>query len=342
MSSDIQLFSEEWGNAIEQMFFPNIPKKEAAIFKELCRLRKLNPYTKQVYFMPFKEWEDGRVKSINYSMVVGIDGFRSLAARTGLYAGQDEPVFTYDKNGNLLSCKVAVYRKDVERPTVAIAHYSEYVQTVEDRKTGKRIPNKAWMKPHIMLSKCAEALALRKAFPDDLGGLHEESELGVVVEGEVAQTPIDDAPKQAPKSRTEALLKKLAPKTVDPKDLGRAMVDLIKSATDMDAELDQHPSGGLRNNKFPLRDDPPPPSDVDAPPPEDMPSIQSYAEKVMASLGGKVESSRAEGDYVISFGKYAGKKLSEVDTGWVKWWASNSKSAEERAIANAELQRRET
>ncbi len=342
MSSDIQLFSDEWANAVNEMFFPDLPKKEAAVFKELCRQRKLNPYTKQVYFVPYK---DKRTGVVTYSMIVSIDGFRSLAARTGLYGGQDEPSFTYDKNGNVHSCKVAVYRKDFDRPTVAVAHYSEYVQMTEDYETKTRVPNKNWRKPHIMLAKCAEALALRKAFPDQLGGLHEEAELGVVVDGEVAQTPVDDAPKQAPKSRTDALIKKLAPKPspakiVEPKDSARAMVDLIKSATDMDVELDQHPSLGLRNNKLPLRDEPPPPTDDDAPPPEDVPSIQSYAEKVMASLGGKVESSRTDGDYIISFGQNKGKKLSEVDDGWVKWWSKNSKSAEERAIANAELQRR--
>lgn len=343
MSSDIQLFSDEWANAVNEMFFPDLPKKEAAVFKELCRQRKLNPYTKQVYFVPYK---DRRTNITTYSMIVSIDGFRSLAARTGLYGGQDEPIFTYDKNGNVHSCKVAVYRKDFDRPTVAVAHYSEYVQMTEDYETKTRVPNKNWRKPHIMLAKCAEALALRKAFPDQLGGLHEEAELGVVVDGEVTQAPVDEAPKQAPKSRTEALLKKLAPKSSpvvavnagdvwkDPKALivdDRQKALLQKASHDMGDIFKQPEAAGF---------EPPPPTDDDAPPPEDVPSIQSYAEKVMASLGGKVESSRAEGDYVISFGKYAGKKLSEVDTGWVKWWASNSKSAEERAIANAELQRR--
>mgnify|MGYP000137225837 CR=1 FL=1 len=66
--------------------------------------------------------------------------------------------------GTLKLCKVRVWRKDWPRPAVGVAYWSEYVQTIRDRQTSKERPAAMWAKmPHVMLAKCAESLALRKA-----------------------------------------------------------------------------------------------------------------------------------------------------------------------------------
>lgn len=62
--------------------------------------------------------------------------------------------------------------------TEAEAYYDEYVQKVKNKTTNAMEPNKQWLTmPRLMLGKCAEALALRKAFPDDLSGLYTEEEV---------------------------------------------------------------------------------------------------------------------------------------------------------------------
>lgn len=258
MSSEIELFSDRWADEARRVFFPKLPDREAIVFMTICKARRLNPFTKQVYFLPYT---NKKTNVTTYSMIVSIDGFRSLAARTGLYGGQDEPIYTYDKNERLVSCKIAVYRKDFDRPTVAVAHLSEYVQYSYDGSV-----NKTWAKsPHIMLAKCAEALALRKAFPDELGGLHEESEMGAVVDGETIEQPPPEAPQG--KTRTEQLLNRV--KKVEPKPTPQE-AEIVESQAVVDAPID----------------DVPPPTDDDAPPPSAPKSIDHYAQQVLAKLGG--------------------------------------------------------
>ena len=104
-----------------------------------------------------------------------IDGFRVIAERSGNYGGQSEPVFT-EKDGQLVSCKVSVFRFHNEvryEAAVGIAYWDEYApKNAEGKVTGM------WAKmPHTMLSKVAEALALRKAYPQDLSGLYTGEEM---------------------------------------------------------------------------------------------------------------------------------------------------------------------
>jgi len=100
-----------------------------------------------------------------------IDGFRAIAERSGDYAGQDEPV--YEKDGDDLFCKVTVYRfrGDVRYPAaVGKAYWKEYVPQAGQDFMWKKMPR-------TMLAKVAEALALRKAYPQNLSGLYTGDEM---------------------------------------------------------------------------------------------------------------------------------------------------------------------
>ena len=116
-----------------------------------------------------------------WSVQVSIDGLRAIAERTGLYAGQDEPEFVDGPEGPTglpVACKVRVYRKDWTRPAVGIAYWAEAVQVSRDKTTGKERPSAMWARmPRLMLAKVAEALALRKAFPEDTSGLYTGDEI---------------------------------------------------------------------------------------------------------------------------------------------------------------------
>jgi phage recombination protein Bet len=151
----------------------------------------LDPLARQIF--PVYRFSDGKnVMTIQ----VSIDGMRVIAARTGLYAGQDAPVFHYwskgpDGKAQLTTeepfneeespcpaiATVTVYRlvpgTGLRFPYTASARWEEYAQL----RNGK--PLNLWAShPHVMLAKCAEAQALRKAFPQDLSGLYAEEEMG--------------------------------------------------------------------------------------------------------------------------------------------------------------------
>jgi phage recombination protein Bet len=99
-----------------------------------------------------------------------IDGYRLIADRTGKYAGNDDPVFDNEENPRVASVSVWKLVEGVRCEFKATARWDQY------------FPGEAqgfmWRKmPHLMLGKCAEALALRKAFPAELSGLYTNDEM---------------------------------------------------------------------------------------------------------------------------------------------------------------------
>jgi phage recombination protein Bet len=164
---------------------------ELALFQHVCQRTGLDPFARQIYAvfrnskLPNGSW--GRVMGIQ----TGIDGYRAIAERTGCYAGSDEAVFEFEAGeGHPTKASVTVWKMvhGQRVPFSASARWSEYVQT---DKSGN--PTKFWAQmPYLMLSKVAEALALRKAFPNDLSGLYTREEMmqaengQEVVDGEAA------------------------------------------------------------------------------------------------------------------------------------------------------------
>jgi phage recombination protein Bet len=166
-------FSPEQRKMIRDSFANGASDSEFAVLMEVARSRRLNPLMRQIYFV--KRW-DGQKKCEVWSTQISIDGLRAVAERTGVYDGQSEPAYEYDKDGKLTKCAVHIYRKDWSpgRSAVGVAFFSEYAQTKRDGGL-----TSFWAtKPHIMLAKCAEALAIRKAFPEDTSGLYVAEEMG--------------------------------------------------------------------------------------------------------------------------------------------------------------------
>jgi phage recombination protein Bet len=158
----------------------------AAAIKE-CKQRDLHPYSGHVYFRG--QW-DRRAEKLQGNgtgrevlhLGVTIDGLRYIAERSGQYQGQRGPFWCgpegdwkeiWLEDRHPAGCKVAVLRKDFTEPLWAVVRWSDYVSTKQNGE-----PSFMWAKmgPH-MLGKCAESLALRKAFPQQTGGLYTSEEM---------------------------------------------------------------------------------------------------------------------------------------------------------------------
>jgi phage recombination protein Bet len=127
----------------------------------------LDPMARQIYFQ--KRFNKRRGKS-EMTIITGIDGYRLIADRTGQYAGNDDPVF--DDEANPRKAKVTVYKiiGNVRCPFTASARWEQYYPGDEQGFMWRKMP-------HLMLGKCAEALALRKAFPAELSGIYIKEEM---------------------------------------------------------------------------------------------------------------------------------------------------------------------
>jgi len=163
-------FGPEHMRIVREAFAPTATQAEFEVMWAGAKARRLDPVRKQIHFV--KRFDSMRGCDV-WSSQVSIDGFRGIAEETGKYDGQDEPEYEYDGRNNLVLARVRVYRKDIGRPFVGVARWTEYVQT----KSGGEVTH-MWKKMgHTMLSKCAEALALRKAFPEPLAGLYTGEEM---------------------------------------------------------------------------------------------------------------------------------------------------------------------
>jgi len=154
-------FSSEEIKLLKTTVAPGLNDSEFKVFMVMCERTRLDPFRRQIYAVKRGE-----------RMVVqtGIDGYRAIAARTGQYAGNDDAIF--DSELQPKKATVTVYRfvNGTRCPFSASARWDQYYP---GDKLGFQ-----WKKmPHVMLAKCAEAQALRKAFPEDLSGLYTEEEM---------------------------------------------------------------------------------------------------------------------------------------------------------------------
>lgn len=152
---------------------------ELNLFLHAAQRMGLDPLAKQIYAV--KRW-DGTLGRNVMAIQVGIDGFRLTAQRTKEADGQEGPFWcgedgvwrdVWMDEAPPVAAKVVVYRKGQSRPYTGVAMYKSYVQLKKDGK-----PVQMWLKmPENQLAKCAEALALRKAFPAELGGAYTPEEM---------------------------------------------------------------------------------------------------------------------------------------------------------------------
>lgn len=161
MSNDLVTtnYTPEQMRLITDVIANGASKDELELFLYRCKNLGLDPLKPgQIYFVKYGNSPG--------TIVVGIEGFRARAARTGKLAGIKRGAIKGDK-GALVGAWAEVYRSDWKEPAREEIELSEYTT------------NRAmWAKmPATMCKKVAEAAALRMAFPDDLGGVYAPEEM---------------------------------------------------------------------------------------------------------------------------------------------------------------------
>ncbi len=166
-------------------------------FIEFCRMARLNPLRRQVHLFIYNKDNPKKRQPV---IVTAIDGLRAIADRSGNYRPDPEPPrITYDEKLKgplnplgIVKAVVTVFKWSHGEwfPVAGEAHWAEFAPIkdvwAEDgsgrrSKTGKQEldPTKeGWTRmAHIMISKAAEAQALRKGWPEDLSGVYAEEEI---------------------------------------------------------------------------------------------------------------------------------------------------------------------
>lgn len=172
-SKTIPGFTRQQIDLIKKTVAKGASDDELKLFLHIANKTGLDPFARQIYSV--KRWNSD-IGGYVMTPQTGIDGYRLIAERTGNYAPGKDTTFIYDENQKLVSATAFIMKRVGEQwfEVTATARYDEYVQTKKDGT-----PNNMWgNKPHIMLAKCAEGLALRRAFPAELSGVFVEEELG--------------------------------------------------------------------------------------------------------------------------------------------------------------------
>ncbi|MFH1109787.1 MAG: recombinase RecT [Planctomycetota bacterium] len=142
---------------------------ELALFFYDCRRRGVHPLDKLLYFTRRRG---------KYTPITSIDFMRARAAATREHMGTDDAVFEGTPKTEGFSATVTVYRlvQGQRCAFTATARWAEYVPESANNADAM------WQKmPHGQLGKCAEALALRKACPQELEGLHTIEEMDQIM-----------------------------------------------------------------------------------------------------------------------------------------------------------------
>jgi phage recombination protein Bet len=169
ITGDQSYWSPQQIAALKQLGLAQAEPADLGFFFHQAQRTGLDPFARQIYMIN---------RGGKYGIQTSIDGMRIIAQRSGEYAGQAGPYWCGDdgvwkdvwlSNTPPTAAKVGVYRSGFAEALWAVARFDSYA-----------VPNNPiWKKmPDVMLAKCAESLAIRKAFPNDLSGIYTDEEMG--------------------------------------------------------------------------------------------------------------------------------------------------------------------
>lgn len=244
--------------ALQQLGIEDAPEGQVAVFFHTAKRSGLDPFAKQIYMLgrrtKVKEWDEKQRKQVEkwvmkYTIQTGIDGYRVTGHRLAAQRGDDievtDPLWCgedgqwrdvwLDRKSPPLAAKYSIIKNG--KRFSATAMYDEYVQTVTF--DGNTKPNTMWAKmPANQLSKCAEAAAWKKAYPQDFSGLVlEDAAQNITIDAEVEPSPgaARPAPKGGNAGLRAAIARKREPKPEAAQEVASDPVEKQEPAVDAEA-----------------------------------------------------------------------------------------------------------
>ena len=169
--SNLALWTPEQTQLISTTIAPGCSPDELKLFAYACQRTGLDPFSRQIYAIK----RGGKM-----TISSGIDGLRSIAERTGQLDGSQSYwcgpdgvwVDAWLDSKPPAAAKTIIHRKGCAHPFSATARFADF-------NAGQGL----WSKmPSVMIAKCSEAQALRRAFPADLSGVYSTDEMDQAVE----------------------------------------------------------------------------------------------------------------------------------------------------------------
>jgi phage recombination protein Bet len=213
---------------IKDTLYPGASDEEATMIIEYCQERKVDPMLKPVHLVPMyvstgkKDANTRDIKAMRSVVMPGIGLYRIIAERSGCYAGLSDPIYGEDISERIGTlqitypkwCKITV-KKILHNGSIAEFSATEYwKENYASKGKDDSTPNAMWSKRiYAQLAKCAEAQALRKAFPDSVGNEVTYEEM------QGKEHDAHDEPKQFPRKST------IIVKSMEPKDIKNSLYD---------------------------------------------------------------------------------------------------------------------
>lgn len=187
--------------------YPGAAHNSVVMVLAYCKAAQLDPMLKPVHIVPI--WNT-KAKKMQDTVMPGIGLYRIQAARTGQYAGISDPEYGPPITAKLGGvdvtypewCRVTVKR---QMSNGLVAEFTANERWLENYATAGKdtiAPNTMWKRrAFAQLAKCAEAQALRKAFPE-VGSAPTADEM----EGKTfEEAPRDVSPQRQQEPEPEAL-----------------------------------------------------------------------------------------------------------------------------------------
>lgn len=175
LETDQTFWTDHQVAGLRQLGVDRASNGDLAVYLHVCQRTGLDPFARQIYMIE---------RLGKQTIQTGIDGFRLVARRAVDRTGETLSIGASewcDKDGIWSDVWLEDYPPSAARvivlrngePFPGTALWREYAQTKRDGDL-----TAMWRdRPAGQLAKCAEALALRKAFPHDLSGIYTDDEL---------------------------------------------------------------------------------------------------------------------------------------------------------------------
>jgi len=224
------------------------PAPVLQVFAATCAAHGLSPYKREIYLVKYGS---------QYNTIVGIDGLRAKAARTGHLAGKDDAQFNRKSDGTYMTAAEVLASGKQHPDTCTITVYRmvsgqrvPFTKTVLWREYAPAKLGGKWLGMGFnMLEKCAEAAALRMAFADETAGLHVEEEQYAYKDETANHKPVEIVtPEVDEVNQLSAQVRQsLTIYTGDDRDDIRAMLTEKKQAGELTADLLRNVLSDLKN-----------------------------------------------------------------------------------------------